>query len=693
MINATTSERWVEAMAHLEVLEGFHCGERFALPDDAGVGRHPESFLCLPEHHVSRHHARLRRRGKTFVIEDLQSSNGIIVQGQRLLPQVPYELQDGDEITICSTRMVFRADALLPKPSQLCRAMSPALAAAEPMTKRIALTGEGGTLRLRMLTDDVSQPGVALTLDASMNWLEVSDTEKHTDKGLQEALKRLQAMCQVSTALGAITDRETLLAKILACLFDIFPVAERAFIMLHDKDSGRLVPVVARMRHGTAEPLEEVAISQTIVNEVALHKRSILSRDALDDSRFNQNMSVVDLSIRSMMCTPLLINGEILGLVQVDTCTTPRGFTAEDLQVLTGISAQAAIAVKNLQLYEAIEAETARRISLQRYFSPGLVDMLMSGEVTATLGGDAYQGTILLADIIGFTAMSEKLPPARVVAKLNRYFSIMQKVIYDHGGNVDKFNGDGLMAFWGVPRTGAHDESDAVLTAIRMQQKLWPFNLQLCAEGQQPVYMGIGLNSGEFIAGNIGSEDKIEFTLIGDTVNLTARIEHLAGRYQVLVSEATWLPIKDLVCAVRLPPLMVKGKSYPVTLYSIRAIYNPHQGECALALPCQVLDAQGNRMGHGILTGSSPSDPGHRLVFNTDLPLASGDALTLQWVMPEYDEPLQLTTLVTSCATMHHERACSYSQAQLTVTDGTAATFLTPGSCLTATQTWRPMRA
>ena len=91
-------------MAHLEVLEGFHCGERFALPDDAGVGRHPESFLCLPEHHVSRHHARLRRRGKTFVIEDLQSSNGIIVQGQRLLPQVPYELQDGDEITICSTR-------------------------------------------------------------------------------------------------------------------------------------------------------------------------------------------------------------------------------------------------------------------------------------------------------------------------------------------------------------------------------------------------------------------------------------------------------------------------------------------------------------------------------------------------------------------------------------------------------------
>src|SRR2546428_2497416 len=573
-MNITTSKRWIETMAHLEVLEGFHCGESFPLPDEACVGRHPESFLCLPEHHVSRHHARLLRRGNTFVIEDLRSSNGVIVQGKRLLPQAPHELHDGDEILIGSTRMVFRADALTPKPSQLPRVLSPALIAAEPMTKRIALTGEGRALRLRMLRDDAAQPGVALTLDASMNLLEVSDTEKHTDKGLQEALKRLQAMCQVSTALGAFTDRETLFSKILACLFDIFPVAERAFIMLRDKGSDRLVPVVAKRRQGTAEPLEEVAISQTIVNEVALHKRSILSRDALDDTRFNQNMSVVDLSIRSMMCAPLLINGEILGLVQVDTCTTPRGFTAADLQVLTGISAQAAIAVKNLQLYEAIEAETARRISLQRYFSPGLVEMLMSGEVTAALGGDAYPGTILLTDIIGFSAMSEKMPPAQVVAKLNRYFTIMQKVIYDHGGNVDKFNGDGLMAFWGVPRAGAHDESERVLTAIRMQQKLWPFNVQLCAEGRQPVHMGIGLNSGEFIAGNIGSEDKIEFTLIGDTVNLTARIEHLAGRYQVLVSEATWLPIKDLVCAVRLPPVLVKGKSHPVTLYSIRAIYN-----------------------------------------------------------------------------------------------------------------------
>ena len=208
------------------------------------------------------------------------------------------------------------------------------------------------------------------------------------------------------------------------------------------------------------------------------------------------------------------------------------------------------------------------------------------------------------------------------------------------------------------------------------------------------VHMGIGLNSGEFIAGNIGSEDKIEFTLIGDSVNLAARIEQLAGRYQVLISETTWTSIKELVCAVRLPPVLVKGKSQAVTMYSIRAIYDRRQGEWALALPCQMLDAQGNTTGQGILIGSNPVDSGHDLTFNTAIPLTPGDTLILQGVVPEYDEPLLLTTLVTACTTIRHEDSCSYNQALLTIADGAAATaFLTPGSCLAATQTWRPSRA
>ena len=149
----------------------------------------------------------------------------------------------------------------------------------------------------------------------------------------------------MSTALGTITDPETLLHRILDCLFDLFPAAERAFIMVRDHDS-TLMPVAAKVRHGITGQQEEVAISRTIVQEVTLHKRSILSCDALDDTRFHEQASIIDLSIRSIMCAPLLAGEEILGLIQVDTCTTPRGFTPADLQLLTGISAQAAILLR-----------------------------------------------------------------------------------------------------------------------------------------------------------------------------------------------------------------------------------------------------------------------------------------------------------------------------------------------------------
>src|SRR2546426_9325656 len=161
------NRRWVEAMAHLEVLEGFHHGQNFPLPEQALVGRHPESFLCLSENSVSRYHARILQRGSTFIIEDLQSANGVTVQGKRLAPRVPHALHDGDEILICSTRMVFHADPPSPKLPQAGlmaartvviskhgggpqehHGLLSGLMAAELRTKRSALAGAGGALRL-----------------------------------------------------------------------------------------------------------------------------------------------------------------------------------------------------------------------------------------------------------------------------------------------------------------------------------------------------------------------------------------------------------------------------------------------------------------------------------------------------------------------------------------------------------------
>jgi signal transduction histidine kinase len=240
---------------------------------------------------------------------------------------------------------------------------------------------------------------VALTLDASVNMLEVSEAEQHTAQGLREALKRLQALCQVSTALGTITDRETLLQQILDCLFAIFPAAERAFILLRDAESDALVPVAARGQHRTAEQEEAVAISRTIVQEVMLHKHAILSVDALDDTRFYGHDSVMNLAIRSMMCAPLLANDELLGLVQVDTCTTPGGFTAEDLQMLTGISAQAAILLRARAAEQAQEAlRHAQAVAEQAHQAKSMMLATMSHELRTPLNAILGYSELLIED-------------------------------------------------------------------------------------------------------------------------------------------------------------------------------------------------------------------------------------------------------------------------------------------------------
>jgi adenylate cyclase len=700
-------------MAHLEIREGVNAGKRFVLEGDMVLGRNAESSICLSETRVSRQHARITQQDSHFFLEDLYSSNGTGLRGKRILAGTLYELSHGDEIRIGSTLMVFVGGTEEVSSEAETRRIEIDEEALQDLTlehmqevpqdatlerepgdrQELTLERDTASLSLRIFADDTAPSSVAMSLDASASMIEVNADAQSTNKELIEALKRLQAMCQVSNALGTITDQKQLMQKIIDCLFDMFPAAERAFILLHDKQSDTLVPVVAKKRQDGEEAREELAISRTVVREVLTHKRSILSVNTMEDDRFNQQQSVINLAIRSMMCAPLLVGEEILGLIQVDTHSNRQCFTSEDLQVLTGVSAQAAIAVKNAQLYEAVEAETARRTSLQRYFSPKLVEMLMSGDVTTALGGKAYQGTILFADIIGFTAMSEAMAPADVMGKLNRYFTIMQKLIHEHGGSIDKFSGDGIMAFWGVPRTGEHDESDAVFTALQMQKHLWTFNLELKAEEQHPVHMGIGLNTGEFIAGNVGSEDQIEFTLIGDHVNLASRIEHLAGRYQVLVSEASWQRIKHLGCAIQMPPVLVKGKSHPITTYSVRGLQHAQHHSYALILPCHILDADKSQVGCGLITGGQYIKMELQLRFNTNATLKRGQVLTLQVAMGEYHEPLLFSAQVRTCFTGMHQDCCTYTKAILSDIRGEQLTaFLTPGSCLATTYTWEDLR-
>jgi len=298
----------------------------FPLHEEVVIGRDrqdalPSSqFVCIPLHTISRRHVRLRRRGSTWSVEDLHSSNGTFVNGERLLPGAWRALEDGDELALASTQLLFRS---LVAPG----------AASMPTV-------------IRKSVDATQYAPVALSAPAAH---EASRSE------LEQSVLKLHAMAQVSIALGVVTDRETLSEKIMNFIFDLFPLAERAFILLRQSERDPPEPVAARRRDGTAEDPRQVRLSHTIVDEVLGKKRAILSTDTLSDRNFAAQDSIVAQSIRSAMCAPLIVGDEVLGLIQVDSSSDPYAFEEADLELLTGVCAETAVALKNFQLYSDIQ--------------------------------------------------------------------------------------------------------------------------------------------------------------------------------------------------------------------------------------------------------------------------------------------------------------------------------------------------
>jgi class 3 adenylate cyclase len=207
--------------------------------------------------------------------------------------------------------------------------------------------------------------------------------------------------------------------------------------------------------------------------------------------------------------------------------------------------------------------------TFERYVSKELVTDLLKRKDEIKLGGDEVTVSILFSDIRRFTSLAERLPPAQVVELLNAYFSRMIAVVNEHNGMVDKLMGDSVMALFGVPLSSQDDALNAVKCAIAMQKEVVLFNQERADQGLPVLEMGIGINTGKVIAGNIGSPERMEYTVIGDNVNVAARLQGIAKPGQVLISDATFDQVKDKVIGTQLEPTALKGKRIPVGVYRI----------------------------------------------------------------------------------------------------------------------------
>ncbi len=185
------------------------------------------------------------------------------------------------------------------------------------------------------------------------------------------------------------------------------------------------------------------------------------------------------------------------------------------------------------------------------------------------LGGVTQTITVLFADIRGFTRISEHAAPEKIVSLLNRYFSAMTDIIFAHGGTLDKYLGDGLMALFGAPAVTAKDAQNAVNAAVAMQRRMLSINDELREEGFPEIGVGIGLHTGEVIVGYIGSERRSEYTAIGDVVNTSSRLESNAKGGQILVSEVTAKAAKSRYQLTPRDPISVKNREQPVPLFEV----------------------------------------------------------------------------------------------------------------------------
>ena len=516
----------------------------FRLEGPTSVGRHPSNEIRLNDREISKQHAIIEERDGEWYVRDLQSSNGTYLNNRRIR-EAP--LQHGDELLLGSMRLSFRVE----KPEQT-RSSPRELVTILPQDPA------GAThIHAKIEGDAVD------FLPAS----EVTDIEV-----IRSDYEKLRLTHELSR-IGLTTDTKTLLEKTLDVVFGMLS-ADNAVIMLVDEDTNTLVPHTVRQKHPEVAD-QEILLSSSIVNAALRERASVLSTDAFLDPRFSGAQSIIAQGIRAAMCVPLVAHDKVLGIMHLDNREKVGAFVEKDLQLLKAIANQTAIAIENVRLLRQVEQEAQTRGQLQRFLPPHVVDeMVKGGGRPIKKGGREIEATVVFCDIRGFTSLSESVGPQEVVELLNEYFERLVEIVFRRNGVLDKFIGDALMASWGTLEGDDTQATafEAVRAAVEFRDAIRQLNAEREESGQMPIRMGVGVNTGRLVAGYMGAKRRLEFTVIGDTVNTASRLCGIAEGDQVLVSEATRRHVAERIEARYLGNRQMKGREQGVEVHEVTRV-------------------------------------------------------------------------------------------------------------------------
>ena len=507
--------------------------QEFELAAFNSIGRHPDNTIQVLDRIISKEHAQITRvPDGRFLLRDLGSLNGTYIRGERIAEHI---LTDADEIALGSTRLLFVDQRAEDLPLQ-----------------RVTIAPATADSHIRH----------KVAAEASRDFL--PESQIRDERLLRRDYEKLRMAHELARALGAELDLDKLLPKILDKAFELLG-ADRGVILLMNS-TGELVPRFVKQKDTQKE---NIVLSKTVMNEVIAQKTAVLSSDAMMDSRFSNAHSIIMQGIRSTMTVPLLFGDEILGIMHLDSLIATNAFTEKDLQVFTGIGAQAAIAIQNARLAKKIEQETLTRVQFQRLIPPSVVDQVVSGALVIERGGKLQELTVLMADIRGFTPMSEKKTPQEIVAMLNEYFEVMVDILFKNEGSLDKFVGDEIIGLFGAPIAIKDPPLKAITCALEMQRALREFNRTRLAENQEALRIGIGINTGQVVTGAIGSSKTMQYTAVGDAMNTCSRLQNIAKAGEIIISEGTMLRCSDKIEHVALTPVEVKGKRDKMRIYNV----------------------------------------------------------------------------------------------------------------------------
>ncbi len=493
------------------------------------IGRTKVCELFINDDTISRNHARIFEQDGAYLLEDLDSRNGVFV-GDRPVQSVP--LVPG---------MVLRLGNV-----------------------SILVDETGAAVFNVRLSDDLPEQGV-------MDSLIIDDLQKHlgessagtnqegTPAGLGVALELFQHAAETlltGSDLSEVTEGAVGLA------LKSLPV-DRGFLSL--TEDGQLVPHATQAQSDldTNRPMQ---LSRTIAKQVMEDRTAVLIRDTGSMEGLATAHSIVQMKIQSAMCAPLISGDEVVGIIYVDCVDSKKILTSEHLGIICVLALMVSSALEQYRLRQSMEEEKRRREELSCRLSPNVVERVLAGK--AELGSKETEITVLFADMVGFTSMSEKHEPRQVVELLNDLFDALTDEVFRQDGTLDKYIGDALIAFFGAPEEQTDHPQRALRAGLAMQKRLkqlaelhpdWP-----------PLSMRIGINSGMAVVGDIGSKQRRDYTVIGDTVNIASRLEsQVAHAGEVVIGPLTAERCSNDFELEELEETALKGKSQVVRTWKV----------------------------------------------------------------------------------------------------------------------------